>query len=749
MIARFDDATVIVTGAGHGFGRAIALAFAERGARVWACDVQVEPLAETQRLGAALGGATGAASARAASTSPSATRSGVRSSPRPRAPRRPAPSTCWSTTPVASSGRWGVPLDEVTPEDWRALFAVNVDAAFTFAQAVGPAMKRARLGPHREHLERRRPRREPHRHPGLRQRQGGPDRPHPAARPRARALRHHRQQRRARLRPLEPHDRASVAVLRRGGPARARRAHRAPAPRARRTTSPTPSSSSRRRTRTGSRARCSQRTFAAGGGRWTAGGEGGRRRPAGRPGRALLAALDATARRRPRRARSPSSASPACRPTRATRPTCGAPRRTSPTVPAPTRASLDASAPRDGAAPGRDRVLARRPGRPDGADLRPLRRAAPRPARRLDLAPLRADRARRTALRPRGVGRQGPRVRRADGDRRLPPHDGRPAGQRRPPARGGGGDRLALAARPGRARGGAVPGRPRPQRRRRHVARRPPHHHDQQPRPRDARVHRPRRRQGPALGAARRRRRQPAARAWRASWRASTTTAGASPWPASTTTCGRSPRPGGLGPARAPLRRRPTSRRSGRPRPSARPASPRSSASGTARRSSSTGCGAATPARGARPCCRARRTPSSAAGSSPTRTPHDVRATRSCATSARHLPPGVTLEVRRRRAAPRAYRLPDDHPGLAPSSRTLRAVYGVEPWVVGLGGSVPICETFQRHLGMDTVFFSSRSATRTSTRRTSSSACTASPRGARAWADYLARFPQAGDRAAR
>ncbi len=50
MNITFPDKTVIVTGAAHGFGRAIALAFATRGARVWACDVVADELAETQRL---------------------------------------------------------------------------------------------------------------------------------------------------------------------------------------------------------------------------------------------------------------------------------------------------------------------------------------------------------------------------------------------------------------------------------------------------------------------------------------------------------------------------------------------------------------------------------------------------------------------------------------------------------------------------------------------------------------------------
>ena len=49
METAFRDKTAIVTGAGHGFGRAIAHAFAVRGAWVFGCDINEEALAETAR----------------------------------------------------------------------------------------------------------------------------------------------------------------------------------------------------------------------------------------------------------------------------------------------------------------------------------------------------------------------------------------------------------------------------------------------------------------------------------------------------------------------------------------------------------------------------------------------------------------------------------------------------------------------------------------------------------------------------
>ena len=50
MNIEFEGKTVIITGAARGFGRAIALAFAQRKATVWACDILSDELKETRKL---------------------------------------------------------------------------------------------------------------------------------------------------------------------------------------------------------------------------------------------------------------------------------------------------------------------------------------------------------------------------------------------------------------------------------------------------------------------------------------------------------------------------------------------------------------------------------------------------------------------------------------------------------------------------------------------------------------------------
>jgi len=130
---RYDFAgkLVLVTGAGHGLGRAIAVAFADLGAKVCASDLAEEPLAETARQLGERGGVRlldvgdrNAVQALAAEVE-----------------REAGPVSILVNCAGGVRGQVGRPLEEVTPGDWQSIVDANLSGAFWCTQAVAPVMK--------------------------------------------------------------------------------------------------------------------------------------------------------------------------------------------------------------------------------------------------------------------------------------------------------------------------------------------------------------------------------------------------------------------------------------------------------------------------------------------------------------------------------------------------------------------------------------------------------------------------------
>lgn len=138
MNLRFDGSVVLVTGAAHGFGRAIAHAFARLGATVHAVDVNDEGLQETAR-GAGEGAQLEVAHLDV--TDREAVAALI---------RRIAGDAGRLDVVVNNAGgvlgQVGRPVEEISSADWRAIFAVNLDGAFHTTAAASPHMKRQRSG---------------------------------------------------------------------------------------------------------------------------------------------------------------------------------------------------------------------------------------------------------------------------------------------------------------------------------------------------------------------------------------------------------------------------------------------------------------------------------------------------------------------------------------------------------------------------------------------------------------------------
>lgn len=135
----FDDRVAVVTGAAHGFGRAICLHLARRGARVWGCDLRDDELEETAHLCRDLGATCEVrrvdvtreddVAAFVDEVATSAGRIDV-----------------LVNNAGGVMGQVGRPIDDVSATDWAAIVSVNLTAVFYMARAVAPIMKNRRYG---------------------------------------------------------------------------------------------------------------------------------------------------------------------------------------------------------------------------------------------------------------------------------------------------------------------------------------------------------------------------------------------------------------------------------------------------------------------------------------------------------------------------------------------------------------------------------------------------------------------------
>lgn len=128
----FAGQTAVITGAARGIGGAIVQGFADRGAQVWACDVDADAL---KALPAGVHG-------RAVDvTDEAAVQSFVRE-----AEARSGRVDILVHVAGGVRGKRQQPIEEVSTGDWREIYDANVMGAFNAVRAVVPGMKQAHAG---------------------------------------------------------------------------------------------------------------------------------------------------------------------------------------------------------------------------------------------------------------------------------------------------------------------------------------------------------------------------------------------------------------------------------------------------------------------------------------------------------------------------------------------------------------------------------------------------------------------------
>ncbi|MET9517734.1 glucose 1-dehydrogenase [Streptomyces sp. NPDC002994] len=137
MTARFSGKTALVTGAGSGIGRAIALAFAAEGANVVAAGRSAAPLNETVET-VALAQRAGGGGTAVAITADVSRSEDVRALVRESVERFGSLDVAVNNAGVF---RGGGPVAELSEEDWRTLLDINVTGVLLSMQAEIDAMR--------------------------------------------------------------------------------------------------------------------------------------------------------------------------------------------------------------------------------------------------------------------------------------------------------------------------------------------------------------------------------------------------------------------------------------------------------------------------------------------------------------------------------------------------------------------------------------------------------------------------------
>ena len=128
MQLRFEGLVAVVTGAAQGIGRAVAGAFCDAGATVVVCDLDAEGVA-----------ATAAELGISQQVLDLSDRSAVAEAME-RVEQTCGPIDILVNAAGGVRGQVGRPIEEIDEEQWRTIFAANVDSAFWLAQAVAPQM---------------------------------------------------------------------------------------------------------------------------------------------------------------------------------------------------------------------------------------------------------------------------------------------------------------------------------------------------------------------------------------------------------------------------------------------------------------------------------------------------------------------------------------------------------------------------------------------------------------------------------